>query len=125
MLTEKIRALFAGCVYDEDPIKLIFNPESQYDEYDHEVQIICESVHIFDDVDHIQDKIYRVFVDQFGGEESNLAGSKEKYRGLAEKLYSIIQGPSEGDECPNCKCGTIVKEEGELRCAGECGEIWK
>ena len=33
--------------------------------------------------------------------------------------------PIEGDECPNCHSGTIVKEDGELRCAGECGKIWK
>jgi hypothetical protein len=33
--------------------------------------------------------------------------------------------PVEGDECPACQSGTVVLEEGELRCAGECGKIWK
>ena len=33
-------------------------------------------------------------------------------------------GLSAGDECPNCMNGTLDEAEGELRCAGECGEIW-
>lgn len=33
--------------------------------------------------------------------------------------------PPVGDECPLCKRGTIVLEDGEKRCAGECGNIWK
>jgi len=29
----------------------------------------------------------------------------------------------DGVECPNCHNGTVVSEEGELRCAGECGAV--
>ena len=30
-----------------------------------------------------------------------------------------VDDPEEGDTCPNCRNGTIVKEEGRLMCAGE------
>jgi len=33
--------------------------------------------------------------------------------------------PLPDDECPLCKNGTIAFEEGELRCRGECGTIWR
>jgi hypothetical protein len=33
--------------------------------------------------------------------------------------------PVEGDECPACHNGTIERAEGEFRCRGECGRIWK
>ena len=30
----------------------------------------------------------------------------------------------QGDECPNCHCGTIEETDEEFVCQGECGEIW-
>lgn len=33
--------------------------------------------------------------------------------------------PMPDEECPLCKNGTVGFEEGELRCRGECGTVWK
>lgn len=32
---------------------------------------------------------------------------------------------AEGDECPNCGCGTIEETDDEYRCRGECGSIFR
>jgi len=31
----------------------------------------------------------------------------------------------DGDECPACQNGTVEVVDGEVRCRGECGSIWK
>jgi hypothetical protein len=33
-------------------------------------------------------------------------------------------GTESGDECPNCKCGTLEQAGTELLCRGECGAIF-
>ena len=91
MLVEKIRAIFAGHVYDDDPIHIISSPENQYDEYDMEIAMICKRVETTDTAQEIQQKIYEVFCEQF---DKQLAGDKSNYLDLAYKLHSIIADSS-------------------------------
>lgn len=43
------------------------------------------------------------------------------------QLVTPVAGPDAGkvfavgDECPQCKCGTLEASDGEIRCMGECG----
>jgi len=52
-------------------------------------------------------------------------GEADGGKGGGKKRHGSSSLPVEGDECPVCQSGTVVLEEGELRCAGECGKIWK
>lgn len=42
-----------------------------------------------------------------------------KFESAAENCEAYAEG-----ECPECKNGTVGKEEDELRCRGECGSIF-
>ena len=35
----------------------------------------------------------------------------------------FLLGNGDGEECPNCECGTIERADTEARC-GECGHVW-
>ena len=55
--------------------------------------------------------------------------SDDYLKALQDKIYTEFNGvspvvnpkPVAGDECPNCKCGTLGMELFRLVCRGECG----
>jgi hypothetical protein len=54
--------------------------------------------------------------------------SDDHLKALQNKIYTVDLGspvvnpkPVAGDECPNCKCGTLGMELFRLVCRGECG----
>jgi hypothetical protein len=47
----------------------------------------------------------------------------KSYLTLNEVLHLIFSDVEKGDECPNCQCGTLGQQEGDLVCQGECGMI--
>lgn len=67
----------------------------------------------------------RVWVKPYGFAMENDEQRNQRKGGGGKRRHGGSSLPVEGDECPSCQSGTVVLEEGELRCAGECGKIWK
>ena len=66
-----------------DPINL----QAPSQEYDMEARAIAAKINDCKSVDEVQDLIHRVFIEYF---DLNTAGDKQKYRRIAEEIYSEI-----------------------------------
>ncbi|MCB1214248.1 MAG: hypothetical protein KDK66_02105 [Deltaproteobacteria bacterium] len=81
-LEEKIRNLFLS----EDPIGIYFPEDHNEDEYDLEINVILPRLSECKTVVEIQEVLWEVFVKFFG---EDVAGSKERYARLAEKINAF------------------------------------
>lgn len=94
-MKEKVRGLWAGKVYDMDPIRIIFNPAAQYDEYDREIDLVMDKVERGDSLETIHEVVYKVFHDSFcvcGDDVFCICGGKDNYKTLAQELYTLLAG---------------------------------
>ena len=80
-LFEKVRAI----LNQDDPIGLI-GYGAPKDEYDGEVRQIILKIGEMDSLENATDEIYKIFVGMFN---DTIAGSKEKYRDIAEKMLRL------------------------------------
>jgi hypothetical protein len=48
------------------------------------------------------------------------------YKALDKDLKTSVDNymMEAGDECPNCRCGTLEETDEAFVCRGECGEVW-
>jgi hypothetical protein len=68
--------------------------------------------------------IYEIVAEHFNNE---VLTNLQRHREEAEDNDKEEQNDAmaAGDECPNCRCGTIEETDDEFRCRGECGSIFR
>lgn len=70
--------------------------------------------------------IYEVLAEHFNNEIlTNLQRHREDEEYDLEEEAAESDPMAEGDECPNCHCGTIEETDDEFRCRGECGSVFR
>lgn len=74
-------------VTEYDPIGIYFGKNTNFDEYDPEIEDIFAEFKQCKSLEEFTAKVYRVFQKWFG---SRIAGSKEKYTAISKDFYEFL-----------------------------------
>tara|TARA_Y100000310_G_C20278847_1_gene621618 strand:+ start:289 stop:576 length:288 start_codon:yes stop_codon:yes gene_type:complete len=86
-IKNKLRKIFNN----HDPIGIYCDKETNFDEYDPEIEGLIIRFNRSKNLDDFTSKIHTVFVNMF---DKDIAGPKSKYNKLAKEVYNLLSKES-------------------------------